>query len=246
MNRRGGRKEATSRVDHVAPASSPRLLPSSLSTIPYTDSPYTMAAVKGQEPNIGFDFSNYARNQHLGQRFGNLPKGESAVLARCPSRPWPVLQPSPRQGHCLAIARDFCLLAACQPAQPSQLLELPTAPSRTHPPWTPADPPATSTGTTIVGLKYGGGSSGEPEGVCLGADTRATAGPIVADKNCEKVSARVGRKGEECVWRVKGEGRGRGWSQNEGDRGIRRSSGGGRWVEHMAAWPRDGWHLWVG
>lgn len=47
--------------------------------------------------------------------------------------------------------------------------------------------PATSTGTTIVGLKFGGGDSGEPEGVCLGADTRATAGPIVADKNCEKV-----------------------------------------------------------
>lgn len=47
---------------------------------------------------------------------------------------------------------------------------------------------ATSTGTTIVGLKFGGGDSGEEEGICLGADTRATAGPIVADKNCEKVS----------------------------------------------------------
>jgi hypothetical protein len=47
---------------------------------------------------------------------------------------------------------------------------------------------ATSTGTTIVGLKYGGGDSGEEEGICLGADTRATGGPIVADKNCEKVS----------------------------------------------------------
>lgn len=48
---------------------------------------------------------------------------------------------------------------------------------------------ATSTGTTIVGLKFGGGDSGEEEGICLGADTRATAGPIVADKNCEKVCA---------------------------------------------------------
>lgn len=47
---------------------------------------------------------------------------------------------------------------------------------------------ATSTGTTIVGVKFGGGSSGEEEGVCLGADTRATGGSIVADKNCEKVS----------------------------------------------------------
>ncbi|KAI3812441.1 hypothetical protein L1987_17150 [Smallanthus sonchifolius] len=36
------------------------------------------------------------------------------------------------------------------------------------------------TGTTIVGLIY-------KEGVILGADTRATAGPIVADKNCEKI-----------------------------------------------------------
>ena len=41
-------------------------------------------------------------------------------------------------------------------------------------------PKATSTGTTIVGLVY-------KDGVVLGADTRATEGPIVADKNCEKV-----------------------------------------------------------
>ncbi|KAI8971998.1 proteasome subunit beta type-7 [Mycotypha africana] len=41
-------------------------------------------------------------------------------------------------------------------------------------------PKATSTGTTIVGIIFDGG-------VCLGADTRATEGPIVADKNCEKI-----------------------------------------------------------
>ncbi|KAH8556982.1 proteasome subunit beta type-7 [Umbelopsis sp. PMI_123] len=41
-------------------------------------------------------------------------------------------------------------------------------------------PKATSTGTTIVGVIY-------DKGVCLGADTRATEGPIVADKNCEKI-----------------------------------------------------------
>lgn len=41
-------------------------------------------------------------------------------------------------------------------------------------------PKATSTGTTIVGCVY-------KDGVVLGADTRATEGPIVADKNCEKV-----------------------------------------------------------
>ncbi|KAI8319514.1 proteasome subunit beta type-7, partial [Martensiomyces pterosporus] len=41
-------------------------------------------------------------------------------------------------------------------------------------------PTATKTGTTIVGLIY-------QDGVILGADTRATAGPIVADKNCEKI-----------------------------------------------------------
>ncbi|KAL7419498.1 proteasome core particle subunit beta 2 [Cryptotrichosporon argae] len=69
---------------------------------------------------VGFDFSNFARNEFLGQRLHGLPK-------------------------------------------------------------------ATSTGTTIVGLKFGGGHSGEPEGICLGADTRATSGPIVADKNCEKI-----------------------------------------------------------
>ncbi|EGG25110.1 proteasome subunit beta type 7 [Cavenderia fasciculata] len=36
------------------------------------------------------------------------------------------------------------------------------------------------TGTTIVGVVY-------KDGVVLGADTRATEGPIVADKNCEKI-----------------------------------------------------------
>ncbi|KAH7908686.1 nucleophile aminohydrolase [Hygrophoropsis aurantiaca] len=41
-------------------------------------------------------------------------------------------------------------------------------------------PKATSTGTTIVGCLFNGG-------VILGADTRATEGPIVADKNCEKI-----------------------------------------------------------
>jgi len=43
-----------------------------------------------------------------------------------------------------------------------------------------AVPKATSTGTTIVGCLFQGG-------IVLGADTRATSGPIVADKNCEKV-----------------------------------------------------------
>ena len=36
------------------------------------------------------------------------------------------------------------------------------------------------TGTTIVGVKYDGG-------VVLGADTRATGGSIVVEKNCEKI-----------------------------------------------------------
>lgn len=39
---------------------------------------------------------------------------------------------------------------------------------------------ATSTGTTIVGCVFKGG-------VVIAADTRATSGPIVADKNCEKL-----------------------------------------------------------
>ncbi|EIN04156.1 20S proteasome subunit [Punctularia strigosozonata HHB-11173 SS5] len=41
-------------------------------------------------------------------------------------------------------------------------------------------PKATSTGTTIVGCVF-------RDGIVLGADTRATEGPIVADKNCEKI-----------------------------------------------------------
>ncbi len=41
-------------------------------------------------------------------------------------------------------------------------------------------PKPMSTGTTIVGVVYSGG-------IVLGADTRATAGPTVADKNCEKI-----------------------------------------------------------
>ena len=45
-------------------------------------------------------------------------------------------------------------------------------------------PKATSTGTTIVGCLF-------KDGIILGADTRATEGPIVADKNCEKVCVLV-------------------------------------------------------
>lgn len=41
-------------------------------------------------------------------------------------------------------------------------------------------PKATSTGTTIVGVKY-------KNGVVIAADTRSTQGPIVADKNCAKL-----------------------------------------------------------
>lgn len=41
-------------------------------------------------------------------------------------------------------------------------------------------PKLTSTGTTIVGCKFNGG-------VIIAADTRATAGSIVADKNCAKL-----------------------------------------------------------
>lgn len=43
-------------------------------------------------------------------------------------------------------------------------------------------PKATSTGTTIVGALYDGG-------VVIAADTRATSGPIVADKVCGMVQA---------------------------------------------------------
>ena len=38
----------------------------------------------------------------------------------------------------------------------------------------------TKTGTTIVGLVY-------KDGLVVGADTRATAGSMVADKNCMKI-----------------------------------------------------------
>lgn len=43
-----------------------------------------------------------------------------------------------------------------------------------------APPKTIKTGTTIVGIIF-------KDGVILGADTRATEGPIVADKNCEKI-----------------------------------------------------------
>lgn len=43
-----------------------------------------------------------------------------------------------------------------------------------------SSPKMLKTGTTIVGLVY-------RDGVVLGADTRATEGPIVADPNCEKI-----------------------------------------------------------
>ena len=47
-------------------------------------------------------------------------------------------------------------------------------------------PKATSTGTTIVGCIYDGG-------VVIAADTRATSGPIVADKVCNSY-------GLHCDW----------------------------------------------
>ncbi|QLL30710.1 hypothetical protein HG536_0A05250 [Torulaspora globosa] len=43
-----------------------------------------------------------------------------------------------------------------------------------------SQPKATSTGTTIVGVKFN-------NGVVIAADTRSTQGPIVADKNCAKL-----------------------------------------------------------
>merc|ERR1711993_37764 len=43
-----------------------------------------------------------------------------------------------------------------------------------------AVPKVTKTGTTICGLVF-------KDGVILGADTRATGGNIVANKNCEKL-----------------------------------------------------------
>ena len=42
------------------------------------------------------------------------------------------------------------------------------------------EPTATSTGTTIVGIAY-------KDGVEIAADTRATAGPNVGDRNCFKL-----------------------------------------------------------
>ena len=53
-------------------------------------------------------------------------------------------------------------------------------------------PKATSTGTTIVGCLF-------KDGIVLGADTRATEGEIVADKNCEKVSTLALSNGS-CNW----------------------------------------------
>lgn len=41
-------------------------------------------------------------------------------------------------------------------------------------------PPLRKTGTTICGVIF-------QDGVVLGADTRATEGPLVADKNCNKL-----------------------------------------------------------
>lgn len=41
-------------------------------------------------------------------------------------------------------------------------------------------PKATKTGTTIAGIIF-------KDGVILGADTRATDGNIVAEKNCSKI-----------------------------------------------------------
>jgi len=54
-----------------------------------------------------------------------------------------------------------------------------------------AVPKATSTGTTIVGCLF-------QDGIVLGADTRATSGPIVADKNCEKVGCCTSKRNAQA------------------------------------------------
>lgn len=35
-----------------------------------------MAATSAQPANVGFDFSNYARNEFLGAKLGGQPRGE--------------------------------------------------------------------------------------------------------------------------------------------------------------------------
>lgn len=60
--------------------------------------------------------------------------------------------------------------------------DLPTTPPffPLSPPSSPPGPQAMKTGTTIAGVTF-------KDGVVLGADTRATGGTEVADKNCEKI-----------------------------------------------------------
>ena len=56
-----------------------------LSLAPRT-APLPTMSLKGpvEGPSLGFDFSNYARNQHLGQTMGGLPKGEQSLnMSHC-------------------------------------------------------------------------------------------------------------------------------------------------------------------
>ena len=91
--------------------------------------------------------------------------------------PWLLLQRCTTQS-----GLTFPIRSGQPPSQASQRI-IPPAPDRNN---FLADrgiplPKATSTGTTIVGCLF-------KDGIILGADTRATEGDIVADKNCEKAS----------------------------------------------------------
>lgn len=81
------------------------------------------------------------------------------VRYACPSITLPLISPSLSLSHSLsrALHRNIQLLSGGY--QP---------------------PKAVRTGTSIVGIIFA-------DGVILGADTRATEGPIVSDKNCSKI-----------------------------------------------------------
>jgi len=113
----------------------------------------------------GFDFSNHVR--HVLTLILSAPVCSLGELSLC----------NASFGHLSSNVLDFCLtyfstpwnyLSVCR----NEFLQNKGVKA----------PKATSTGTTIVGCLF-------KDGIVLGADTRATEGPIVADKNCEKVRA---------------------------------------------------------
>jgi hypothetical protein len=134
------------------------------------------ASMASDAPVGGFSFDLCKRNAFLESQMGN------GAMVSCERR-----LGSGRRGRCVSVSRGGGERER-ETAYPGALLAASVSAGCVRAPvvtrkvgWQGFNiKSAKKTGTTISGIIF-------KDGVVLGADTRATSGPIVADKNCEKI-----------------------------------------------------------